>query len=865
MVICSFFQQGRCHKGLACRFEHVPSSAHDTTTTTPFNAGAKSFDLTKTGVGTAQKSTPCVFFRRGTCGSGALCRFSHEKQPESPVVQDTRSLFICRFFLRNACTKGATCPFSHTPSSTGGVTDDRTLGHEIPVAGLPILDSTSGLTHGISVSNSTRNIGGANVTFDEGAIVSSISLPSDYSIISMTNIPGHKTVNDLCRILKTYGFPDVSRTSIALHSKSPMSPQSAQIKIADPTFAKKFLQATGPSFDIDHSKVSVNIVQLGGDSAAGSNRLHLTGVTCTWFQPSKIAYLQYTSNAEANALVGQMKRRTVQLDGRRLEFTKQEFPGIVAVSNISKGTKEEALRQKLPRNSLPRKMSFGVVPYIYTAERLEQRVRESLEECGTLLEWKALPQSDGSKIKATAKFVDIEAARKAVSKLNDTKLDPLSKDKLRVQHLVSIKLSVSQKVLQAVRPQLELLATEARESNFVTVKAYDNLFKPYTQIRVSGQNKDSVARAKSSVETLLSGHIFEVNPSRTCRHYFFQEASTPFLTNLMKTHTMHIVQDRRKLALRLYGSRSHLQAVEKALHEKVAFLNSQSKHIVLDPTTLRIALRGGFRKLVETFGKEALKMDISSNPKTIIVNGSERLLTEVNEKLQSFHTTESLHAATSTLTLSPEAPDEQLCPVCLTPPEDSFTTKCRHTYCAECLSSQCTTTNTFPLICLGDSAKCTQPLSLTDLETVLSPTDYTTVLQNSFTSFIRSHTSDFQYCSTPDCDHCYRSSPQDHPNVFTCDGCLTSVCTSCNQGAHDGVSCEAVKAAHDGTDEFARWKRENDVRGCPICGVPIEKNEGCNHMECGWCKTHICWFCMKTFETGGETYGHMQRSHQDGR
>jgi hypothetical protein len=32
-------------------------------------------------------------------------------------------------------------------------------------------------------------------------------------------------------------------------------------------------------------------------------------------------------------------------------------------------------------------------------------------------------------------------------------------------------------------------------------------------------------------------------------------------------------------------------------------------------------------------------------------------------------------------------------------------------------------------------------------------------------------------------------------------------------------------------------------------------------MECISCRIHICWFCMKTFGSGGETYKHMERTH----
>ncbi|KAF2003928.1 hypothetical protein P154DRAFT_382789, partial [Amniculicola lignicola CBS 123094] len=181
------------------------------------------------------------------------------------------------------------------------------------------------------------------------------------------------------------------------------------------------------------------------------------------------------------------------------------------------------------------------------------------------------------------------------------------------------------------------------------------------------------------------------------------------------------------------------------------------------------------------------------------------------------------------------------------------------------LVSQCTSADSFPLKCLGEDAVCGSPITLADVKKVLSGTEYDNLLQTSLTSYLRSQTTEFQYCSTPDCDRFYRISNTENPRTFDCDGCLSSICTSCHQNPHDGLTCEAnkalIKAALEGDEELEKWKKENDVRDCPKCGVPIEKAFGCNHMECISCRIHICWFCMKTFGSGGETYKHMERTH----
>jgi hypothetical protein len=384
----------------------------------------------------------------------------------------------------------------------------------------------------------------------------------------------------------------------------------------------------------------------------------------------------------------------------------------------------------------------------------------------------------------------------------------------------------------------------------------ETLLTYYTYI----QNKPSVAQAKTSVEKLLLGQVFNISATRVCRQYFFHQGSVSFLDNVMRTHSIHIVQDRQRMNLRLYGDQENVSAAEKTLAEKADALNSQSKSIILDSNTLSFALRGGFRYLVGRFGKDVVKMDITSNPKCIIVIGPEQLATEVEKHLLLYEA-DSPERSIRIMSLD-DKKDEELCPVCWTPPEEPFTTKCGDTYCGECLSSQCTSANEFPINCLGDSAKCNRPVSLDELEQVLPAGDYEILLQASFTNYIRSHPSNFQYCSTPDCDHFYRTSPKEDPRTFTCEGCLASICTGCNQATHEGLSCAANKSMHEGTSEFAKWKREHDVRDCPKCQVPIEKTYGCNHMECQACKIHICWYCMKTFELSKPTYDHMSEKHQ---
>jgi len=56
------------------------------------------------------------------------------------------------------------------------------------------------------------------------------------------------------------------------------------------------------------------------------------------------------------------------------------------------------------------------------------------------------------------------------------------------------------------------------------------------------------------------------------------------------------------------------------------------------------------------------------------------------------------------------------------------------------------------------------------------------------------------------------------------------------------------------------WLKAN-TRPCPKCHVPIEKNEGCNHMTCSnrRCKHEFCWICRQPWRLHGKrTGGHFR-------
>jgi IBR domain, a half RING-finger domain len=44
--------------------------------------------------------------------------------------------------------------------------------------------------------------------------------------------------------------------------------------------------------------------------------------------------------------------------------------------------------------------------------------------------------------------------------------------------------------------------------------------------------------------------------------------------------------------------------------------------------------------------------------------------------------------------------------------------------------------------------------------------------------------------------------------------------------------------------EFIQQQLQNNIyRKCPKCKVVFDKDEACNFVSCGECKTQFCWIC----------------------
>ncbi|CAL2034164.1 unnamed protein product [Caenorhabditis brenneri] len=82
--------------------------------------------------------------------------------------------------------------------------------------------------------------------------------------------------------------------------------------------------------------------------------------------------------------------------------------------------------------------------------------------------------------------------------------------------------------------------------------------------------------------------------------------------------------------------------------------------------------------------------------------------------------------------------------------------------------------------------------------------------------------------------------------------CRNTLCILCESDAHYPATCRQLQLWEERRSNSngmtLSWIRLN-TKECPKCFIPIQKNDGCNHMTCTGCRYQYCWVCLKNWRT----------------
>lgn len=817
----------------------------------------------------------CRFFALGKCARGQDCKYSHEvssSAPPSPVVPTEKKKIPCHFYLVGRCNKGIDCPFEHSNENkstlideskmqSGVLHDEPKLQPEFTEPEIPPVAASEHTTGEVEA----RNLQGASVTFGPGAQVSDLEFPSDYSAVQMTSPRPNCDAGIFQRFMAMLGEA-VPLSSIRVKAVTKPPSTVATARIRDSGFAQRLRSKADTGAEgTGVSDITVSILQVGTKSDSSENRLQISTISCTWYKPSRIAWLHYTNIGKARAADRFITSRNFKIAGRKIQATLQ-IPEhrnkltifSVRLGNLDASTSQTLIERHIPSHITPNNVVMGKISYSMSLHEAEKCVRDLLDGVASLELWEPSSTASATQVKAIARFSTGEDARKAVKELNGKKVPELANSNLFVSPLISVKFSVPKAMYRAIRLDIDHLKDQIRATGHVHIKSYPpaNPTQKLIALRIYGEDAKAVAKSKSALERILAGDVATNEDLLIWADFFANSQGLTYLNELGFTHQGYIYRETRKHRLSIYGSADSKVNIRRALIEKVQSLTEITHHILLSAEEFKKALHGGFRRIVAALGKQKASLDTRTEPQTIAITGSIHDLETARALLN-----EDIATKLENLDLD-EEPNQLDCVVCLNEAEDVYGTPCGHIYCGSCFANQCSSAGEgeLPIRCYGDSGKCLKVLEIPEIKNAIPSEAFERLLEDSFTTHIRTNPKSYQYCPTPDCKQIYRVSS--NGVIFTCPACLTPICTTCQITSHVGVECEEYKRMQmEGDEEFRKWKQENDVKDCPICRVPIEKTWGCNHMECSNCKTHICWACLETFDESGRCYGHMQEVH----
>ncbi|KAG5980967.1 hypothetical protein E4U55_003448 [Claviceps digitariae] len=682
-----------------------------------------------------RSNVPCQFFGRGHCRNGRGCPFYHARQEDAksqapsamdrPAVTpqlDPRSQIRCRFHQLGFCSKGDECPFAHD-------------GEQDAVE--PVADV--GDQEGSMPENWCRELKGALVCFGDGAVVTRVSFPSDFSAVRISNLPRESTASSVVKLLGSLGF-DVPAECVHVfraladggtHCK-------ADIKVEDAHFSRRFCDALAHKKDDALTAVPVNAPM---PQTTNYRRVDSKKVYCSWHKPTKKAWLNYGSQDMA-ARVGSNFSAGVYtvLDQRvRCESVtggagkRNPLAWTIRLLDIPAHAQKAHVARAMSSAWAPRHVELSAPSYNIDLPMPNTLIESLLLQAGPLGRWEGAAEGSGKRFKAKAWFMNDADARQAVKSLQDKPLSFNSHGKLTVQLVHSARLKVPTRVYDVVEEEIAE-HKQAWASQHLVYMAYPPDAQGLRVLKIEGEVAPDVAKAKATLEKIVDGEVLMRDgkpiwsPSFAANGPAYQA-----IKQLERDLGILIVRDKRRTRLQLLGPRPQRQKAQQALAE-LAQSKSSSVHIIeLDAEQFSRAFKGGYRAIAAAIGEDKVVLDVASSPRRILVAGSENDVRVTQEILQN-----GVEGKPTARADQDQGSTDRDCAICWTEAENPVHTACKHVYCAGCFADLCYAgVNSGPCIrCQGDAGKCGEIIPRTELEKYISSAALDDILETAFTTYI---------------------------------------------------------------------------------------------------------------------------------
>ena len=593
-------------------------------------------------------------------------------------------------------------------------------------------------------------------------------------------------------------------------------------------------------------------LRMGLDLDNKGSHIKDSGVRIDWDAPHRTWYAGYASRALAEKALRVMQN-TPYGDFLPTATLHTALPSVsvatVKMRFLPLDVDERGLEIYGPLQGL---MSERPNYHGYTVQDTIEGVRNLLSRFQTrMIDFEVCsPPYREAKMRAWAYFSTPADAKAAAEKLHNRKPQFTGYTKICARHIKTITFQISVVKFRRVATLIHSLSESIWKQNAGNSLSVLDKNSHYC-LKLCGGDLKLLGRLKAEVEKILNGEAVLKDGKTVWDDFFRRSAGIVFLQDLERAQTgVSIEIDSTRRKIRLFGVAEKRLILREKILEKLEQLQLQkSCYIPLEGPLLAAFVNGELASLREKIGSEHIILDFGGH--ALRLRGDEKVFDVARDAVELVRKKYKIQRNRQAIAIE--------CPVCFEEALSPIKMTCGHSWCRTCFQNYLTAASEqkfFPLTCLGHEGKCTARISLSAAKEVLSAADFDATVAAAFDSYVQTHPEEFQYCPTPDCSQVFRPAPE---GIFLqCPSCLVRICPTCKADAHDGLTCTEFK---DGDNLFQEWAGQRDVKRCPGCRIAIEKDEGCNHMKCTVCQTHICWMCLKTFPGGDGIYAHMRSEH----
>lgn len=886
MLPCKYYKTAAgCGRGDSCRYSHDTES----TANTPLSMDSLDVNLGNESVSQllrpqAKALIACKFFAKGRCQNGGYCEYSHEVQaaaaPRMPLSN------VCSFLIMGKCTKGNICSFLHDLNEP-----ESRLAQQLEGQDQITNTRQSNSFTGINTSSTTdcplapvvaknfdnplddvleRMLSGALVIFGDGAKVNRVSFASDFTTIMITGLPQNTTIDFIKTMLAKIGF-ELPGVDILVANRGIPPYVSAYLRTTRDTSGQALSEQLESGWkDIKiYSQLKARPVPTflfsSSDNSTVIREIDCRKVLCSWYPPSKLAFLNFGNKNIAEAVCNSFNAGRYEVMGKVLKCDKPTVSGkwndrfnkfLCILRGVPPSARKEDIEKAMDREHRPNHLFVDKVTPEISEEFIYEHVKNLCSSIGPLESWDPIADAKAKRTKVRVRFQHESDARKAAVELNRRSIDILPKGKLMFQQMISAKIKVSTEIYMFVESQIEALKkSSAKQGIFVKRYPDANPAQRFSFLFIEGEFGDIFTRTKNMLEKMLRGDIAIADDGKPVWHdHFNKPAGLAKLKQVEKDHNVMIELNRMRRQLRFYGSSGDIERAQYRLLKMIrSGLEGYALKLNFENSSWKSS-NGGLQQIASALDEDTTSVDTVSAPNRLLITGG----TENYHKAMEMVKNKSI----SPRNINQDIGEGEDCVICWCPPENPIRLKCDHLYCLQCFQNMCFcgVSGDKETLITCKASGCNMVVSMGDMQHYLPLTAFGEVLEASLDSFVRRNLEELRYCPSPDCKSIYRVN--NLPIRFRiCHECLAETCTSCH-ASHTGMTCAEYKYEESGGDAaLARLKAEQGYKDCPTCHITIEKIDGCNHIQCPACTTHICWHCLEVFSTDQECYEHMKEMH----